>query len=332
MGKLIVTIARQYGSGGKTIGQMLAENLGVNCYNREILRMASDDSGIKEELFNQADEKLRNNPLFGNSTRIYKGGLIQPDHGGFVSADNLFNYQAKVIKELAEKESCVFIGRCADFVLKDRPDVMSVFIHAPQDYCLARGMERNSMTEKEMERSERICLGAVVGVHGIKGEVKVKSFTEVDRDLDKYGPVENKAGDKVFSVKVTGHSKELLRVKIKGVDDRSLAETLVGTEFYVSKSALPEPEEDEYYHADLIGLTVREKNSGKEAGTVAGVYNFGAGDILELKLKKSGRLEMIPFTKQYVPVVNVKEGFIIVESAIMNFAQDDAEEEVSDEG
>ena len=111
-----------------------------------------DDSGIKEELFNQADEKLRNNPLFGNSTRIYKGGLIQPDHGGFVSADNLFNYQAKVIKELAEKESCVFIGRCADFVLKDRPDVMSVFIHAPQDYCLARGMERNSMTEKEMER------------------------------------------------------------------------------------------------------------------------------------------------------------------------------------
>lgn len=63
----------------KTIGQMLAENLGVNCYNREILRMASDDSGIKEELFNQADEKLRNNPLFGNSTRIYKGGLIQPD-------------------------------------------------------------------------------------------------------------------------------------------------------------------------------------------------------------------------------------------------------------
>lgn len=116
------------------------------------------------------------------------------------------------------------------------------------------------------------------------------------------------------------------------MDDRNLAETLVGMEFYVSKSALPEPEEDEYYHADLIGLTVREKISGKEAGTVAGVYNFGAGDILELKLKESGRLEMIPFTKQYVPVVNVKEGFIIVESAIMNFAQDDAEEEVSDEG
>ena len=108
MGKLIVTIARQYGSGGKTIGQMLAENLGVNCYNREILRMASDDSGIKEELFNQADEKLRNNPLFGNSTRIYKGGLIQPDHGGFVSADNLFNYQ----RTGRERVLCIYRTLC----------------------------------------------------------------------------------------------------------------------------------------------------------------------------------------------------------------------------
>ena len=107
MGKLIVTIARQYGSGGKTIGQMLAENLGVNCYNREILRMASDDSGIKEELFNQADEKLRNNPLFGNSTRIYKGGLIQPDHGGFVSADNLFNYDLCLDSSKLGFDKCV---------------------------------------------------------------------------------------------------------------------------------------------------------------------------------------------------------------------------------
>lgn len=152
MGKLIVTIARQYGSGGKTIGQMLAENLGVNCYNREILRMASDDSGIKEELFNQADEKLRNKSALW---KFHKNLQRRADPAGSwricLRRQSLY-YQAKVIKELAEKESCVFIGRCADFVLKDRPDVMSVFIHAPQDYCLARGMERNSMTEKEMER------------------------------------------------------------------------------------------------------------------------------------------------------------------------------------
>ena len=146
-----ITISRQYGSGGKTIGQMLAENLGVNCYNREILRMASDDSGIKEELFNQADEKLRNNPLFGNSTRIYKGGLIQPDHGGFVSADNLFNYQAKVIRELAEEESCIIIGRCADYVLKDDPNVLRLFFFAPKEDCIVRVMEHDGITGRDAE-------------------------------------------------------------------------------------------------------------------------------------------------------------------------------------
>ena len=152
MEKVIITIARQYGSGGKTIGQMLAKDMGIPFYSREILRMASDDSGIREELFNQADERLRSNPLFGTSKKIYRGGLISPGKGDFVSDENLFNYQAKVIKELAEKGSCVIVGRCADFVLKDREDVVSVFIHAPGDYCMARAMERNDMTEKEMEK------------------------------------------------------------------------------------------------------------------------------------------------------------------------------------
>lgn len=152
MKKIVFTIARQYGSGGKTVGKMLADELGIPFYNDEILQMASEESGIRIELFNQADEKLRNNPLFANQTRIYKGGLITPDKGDFVSPDNLFNYQAKVIRELAEKESCVIVGRCADFVLKERDDVMSVYVHAPMDYCIARGMERNSMDENEMEK------------------------------------------------------------------------------------------------------------------------------------------------------------------------------------
>lgn len=152
MDRIIITIARQYGSGGKTIGRMLADSLGIKCYNREILRLASDDSGIREELFNQADERLRSNPLFSSSSRIYRGGLITPDKEGFVSPDNLFNYQAKVIKELAAKESCVIIGRCADFVLKDYPNVMTVFVHAPREYCIERGLERNSMDKREMEK------------------------------------------------------------------------------------------------------------------------------------------------------------------------------------
>lgn len=148
--KVIITIARQYGSGGKTIGQMLADDLGIPCYSREILRMASEDSGINEMLFNQADEKLKGIHLFGTAKGVYKGKVIPPESDGFVSNDNLFNYQAKIIKELAEKESCVFIGRCADFILKDKPNVVSVFVHAPKDYCLQRAMERSSMNEKEM--------------------------------------------------------------------------------------------------------------------------------------------------------------------------------------
>jgi len=111
MEKIIVTIARQYGSGGKTIGAMLAKDLGINCYSREILKMASEESGINERLFGQTDEKLKISSWFKPLKRPYEGELIPPESSGFVSDENLFNYQAKVIKDLAESESCVIVGR-----------------------------------------------------------------------------------------------------------------------------------------------------------------------------------------------------------------------------
>lgn len=150
MANIVITIARQYGSGGKTVGQMVAKELGIPFYSRDILRLASEDSGINERLFAEADERLKKKFLFGTSSNVYDGGLITPDSGDFVSDRNLFNYQAKIIKELAEKESCVIVGRCADFVLKDNPNVMSVFVHADEDFCFDRAMERNSMSEREM--------------------------------------------------------------------------------------------------------------------------------------------------------------------------------------
>ncbi|MBU9738197.1 AAA family ATPase [Diplocloster agilis] len=152
MSHMIIAIARQYGSGGKTIGHMLAKDLGIPCYDREIMKMASEDSGISEQLFAQADEKLRNSQLFKMASTVYKGELIGPESDEFVSNDNLFNYQAKILKELAQTEDFVVIGRAADFVLRDEPRLTRVFVHAPHDYCMARAMERNSMTEKEMER------------------------------------------------------------------------------------------------------------------------------------------------------------------------------------
>lgn len=151
MKNVVITIAREYGSGGKTVGEMLAKDLGFECYSREILKLASDVSGINEQLFAKADEKL-NSRLFRVSKKVYNGGLISPESDDFVSDNNLFNYQAKIIKDLAAEESCVIVGRCADFVLKDFDNVISVFIHAPRAFNLARAMERNSLTEKEMEK------------------------------------------------------------------------------------------------------------------------------------------------------------------------------------
>ena len=152
MENIVITIARQYGSGGKTVGKMIADELGIPFYSRDILRLASEDSGISEGLFGEADEKLKKNPLLRLTKNVYDGALIPPESDGFVSDRNLFNYQAKIIKQLAETESCVIVGRCADFVLRDYKNVMSVFVHADEEFCFERAMERNSMTPREMKK------------------------------------------------------------------------------------------------------------------------------------------------------------------------------------
>ena len=148
----VITIVRGYGSGGRTIGKMLAEELGIPYYDRELLRLASDESGINEELFAKADETVKNSLLFKVAKKTYTGELIPPDSDDFISNDNLFNYQAKVIKELAATESCVIVGRCADFVLKDMDHVIKVFVHAPLEDCLDRLEEMYGQSRKELER------------------------------------------------------------------------------------------------------------------------------------------------------------------------------------
>ena len=153
MRNIVITISRQYGSGGKTIGAMLAKELGINCYSREILRMASEDSGINEKLFGMSDEKVRRAGWFKLLSRPYEGGLIPPEDREFTSDDNLFNYQAKVIRQLAEAESCVIIGRCADYVLKEYDHVISVFVHGSHDFCMKRAKERLGYgSDKDVEK------------------------------------------------------------------------------------------------------------------------------------------------------------------------------------
>lgn len=151
MDHYVITIARGYGSGGKTIGKMLSEKLDIPFYDRELLRMASDDSGIHERLFGQADERVKPGlrKPFG---KVYKGELLPPESDDFISDDNLFNYQAKIIKELADTCSCVIVGRCADFILQGRPNVVKLFVHAPFESCVKTVMDMYALPQKEAEK------------------------------------------------------------------------------------------------------------------------------------------------------------------------------------
>lgn len=149
---IVITIARQYGSGGKTIGEMLSKELNIPYYDKDLMKLASEESGINEALFVKADENVKNTTLFKAAKKVYQGELIPPESDDFTSNVNLFNYQAKIMKELASTESCVIIGRCADYILKDFDNVLSVFIHAPKDFCIEQAAKKHSMSEKELER------------------------------------------------------------------------------------------------------------------------------------------------------------------------------------
>ena len=151
MENIVITVNRQYGSGGKTIAKMLVEKMGVKYYNREIVKLASEESGIDEAMFAKVDEKMVNYS-FLKPKKIYSGELKTPDSYDFTSDDNLFNFQAKVLKQLAQKESCVIVGRCANFILKDYPNVVSVFVHADKDFCREQALARVSIPEKEIDK------------------------------------------------------------------------------------------------------------------------------------------------------------------------------------
>ena len=151
MDKFVITISRCCGAGGTTIGKRLAADLGVSFYDKNLLHLASEDSGINEELFANADEKLKGSLLYKVSRKVYQGELIPPESEDFTTNENLFNYQAKVLKELAASESYVVIGRCADFILKDHPKLVRIFLYAPYEDCVAHEMEKHSISAKEAQ-------------------------------------------------------------------------------------------------------------------------------------------------------------------------------------
>jgi cytidylate kinase len=154
MDNFVITIARGYGSGGRQIGKKLAEELGIRMIDRELLQMASSESGISEELFALADEKMiKKAHLFGDNIKKYTGNILKPEDEEFISNENLFNYQARVLVFMASKESFIAIGRAADYVLRDFPNVLSVNIQAPFEDCVRSITRRFMMEDREAEKS-----------------------------------------------------------------------------------------------------------------------------------------------------------------------------------
>ena len=135
MKNFVITIARGFGSGGKTMGKILAEELHVNYYDKDLSKIASEESGIHEGLFGITDEKV-------------KKTLFQKK-GNLTSEESLFAFQADAITKLAQRESCIIVGRCADYVLKGKDHVVRVFIYADREACVKEVMTRFDMTQKE---------------------------------------------------------------------------------------------------------------------------------------------------------------------------------------
>lgn len=152
MDNYVITIARQYGSGGRTIGKMLADKLGIEFYDKDIIPMVSEHSGVNQHLFGRVDEHQNAKPSLFRKSTIYTGEVLSPDDKDFTSDANLFALQAKFIENLAAKESCVVIGRCSNFVLRDRPNVLSVFIHAPEDFRMEKSKEKISGSDWDIAK------------------------------------------------------------------------------------------------------------------------------------------------------------------------------------
>jgi 16S rRNA processing protein RimM len=159
--------------------------------------------------------------------------------------------------------------------------------------------------------AERICVAQIGAPHGIRGEVKLKSFTADPLAVKDYGPLTSEDGSAQFEIEAVRPAKAHLVARLRGVNDRNAAERLTHLKLFIPRDRLPPPEADEFYHADLIGLAA-VTSAGDEIGTVVAVHDFGAGDILELRPRAGGPTLMLPFSDTYVPEVDIAAGRIVV--------------------
>jgi 16S rRNA processing protein RimM len=157
----------------------------------------------------------------------------------------------------------------------------------------------------------RVMVGVIVGAHGVRGQVRVKPFTAEPEAVAAYGAVEDESGAHRFELGLVGRGKGVVIARLPGIADRDAAEALKGTRLYVPRAALPAPAEEEFYHADLLGLEAVTRD-GASLGRVAAIHDFGAGDTIEVTRPDGGTL-FVPFTKGAVPEVDLAAGRLVVE-------------------
>ena len=160
--------------------------------------------------------------------------------------------------------------------------------------------------------SERVCVGAVSGSFGVKGEVRLKSFCAEPEALATYGPLSDEKGASQWDVRITRPVKGGFAARLSGVTTKEAADALRGTRLYAPREELPELPDDEFYHADLIGLAVMD-TGGAELGRVKAVLNHGAGDLLEVAAKGQKHPVLLPFTRATVPTVDLASGRLIAD-------------------
>jgi len=160
--------------------------------------------------------------------------------------------------------------------------------------------------------SDRICVGAIAGSFGVRGEVRLKSFCAEPQDIATYGPLTTEDGARSFDVSITRPVKNGFAAKLSGVRGKEAADALKGTRLYANRDALPTLPDDEFYHADLIGLAVMDTGGGS-LGEVTAVHNHGASDLLEVRTGGKPATVLVPFTRDVVPTVDLGAKRVIVD-------------------
>lgn len=174
-------------------------------------------------------------------------------------------------------------------------------------------------------KSDRICVGLIVGAFGIKGELRIKSFCADPESIGDYGTLTDETGNTNYDVKIIGPIKGGFAARIAGVRYRDEAEDLKGISLYAARDALPNLPDDEFYHSDLIGLSVLD-TGGVHMGKITAVHDHGAGDFLEISSPQEKNPVLLPFTKSAVPTVDLKSAKIIIDPPIGVFSSDDPQE------